>query len=190
MTSLDELLERGEQAARPGRTAGSALRRQLRWAVKAVPAAAALGAALTVVMLMLGFELWYPVAAAAILAGLVLHRRVAGLAAPRPVPQVGSLERDPDRPDPDGLVPALLQWHARLRWDRAGRCRSGRTLQPSLAELVDERLRQRHGFTRTSDPDRARALLGERLWWYLASPPARNLAPRDLAALLTVVEEL
>lgn len=189
MTSLDELLSRDRSGPEPDRSPAT---RHLRWAVKAVLAAAALGAALMVVLLVLGFSLWYPLAVATVLAGLLLHRTAAtlgtGPARPRPAARL--------LPEPDpgqtrtGLAPAVDRWQARLQWDRAGLWRSSRTLGPSLAELVDERLRQRHGCTRASDPDRARALLGERLWRYLADPAARTPPPRELAALLTTVEAL
>lgn len=189
MTSLDDLLERGDGGGRPA-AQRSLVRQQLGWTVKAIAAAAALAAALTVVLLVLEIRLWYPVVAAAILAGLVLHRVVSRLAVVVPCQPAADLELDPGQDDPDGLGPAVHRWQARLRWDRAGLWRSGRTLHPGLAELVDERLRLRHGCTRASDPDRARTLLGERLWSYLADPAARIPAPRDLAAMLTTVEEL
>jgi hypothetical protein len=187
LTSLDDLLDRGSQEHR---REGSALRRHLGWAVRATLTAAALGAALVVMLLVLGVELWYPLAAAAVLAALGLHRTVAGLRPATAGREVSDLERDPRERDPDGLAPAVHRWHAQLRWDRSGLWRSGRSLRPDLAELVDERLRQRHGCTRASDPDRARRLLGERLWSYLADPAARTPSPRDLATMLTTVEEL
>ncbi|WP_460913745.1 hypothetical protein [Plantactinospora veratri] len=59
-----------------------------------------------------------------------------------------------------------------------------------LAELVDELLRQRHGVTRASDPERARGLLGEPLWNFLDTPPKRTPAPRDLAAIVAQLEKL
>lgn len=177
MTSLDDLLDQGSRE--PVRRRGLP---QLRWAVKALVASAALGAALTAVLIVLGFRMAYPVAAAGILAALTLHRVVTGLRVPRRLRQVDNLEREPGRHATDGLAPAVLRWHARLSRKR--------TLRAGLAELVDERLRQRHGCTLADDPDRARRLLGERLWSYLADPTARTPSSRDLAAMLTTVEEL
>lgn len=177
MTSLDDLLERGAREPVPRRGLP-----YLRWAVKASVASAALGAALVAVLIVLGFRVAYPVAATSILAALTLHRLVAGLRVPRRPRQVGNLEREPGRTASDGLAPAVLRWQARLRRRRA--------LQPSLAELVDQRLRQRHGCTLADDPGRARTLLGEKLWSYLADPAARPPSSRDLAAMLTTVEEL
>jgi hypothetical protein len=178
MTSLDDLLDRGAREAATRRS-----RPHLRWAVKAVLASAALAAALVVVLIVLGYRVSYPVAAAAMFAALTLHRIVVGLRVPRRRPrQVDNLEREAGQESRDGLPPAVLGWHARLSRKR--------TLRPSLAELVDERLRQRHGCTLAEDPGRARTLLGERLWSYLADPASRTPAPRDLAAMLTTVEEL
>jgi hypothetical protein len=181
---LDDLLEWGDGGRAVPAAQPPLVRQHLAWAVKATLAALALAAAVTVVLLVLEVRLWYPAVAAAILAGLVLHRIVARLGVRTPTRQVDNLEREPGEGNPDGLGPAVHRWQARLR--RAGRT----TLQPGVAELVDERLRQRHGCTRGSDPDRARALLGERLWSYLADPAARTPAPRELAAMLTTVEEL
>jgi hypothetical protein len=190
VTSLDELLEEGDRGRRQAAERSRGWRRQLGWAVKATLAAAALGAALSVVLLVLDIEMWYPLAAAGILAVLVLHRIVARLEVAPPHRRAEDPEREPDSADPDGLRPAVHQWQVRLGGDRAAAVRAGRALRPPLAELVDERLRQRHGCTRASDPGQARALLGERLWAYLADPAARTPSPRDLAAMLTVVEAL
>jgi len=57
----------------------------------------------------------------------------------------------------DGVLVAIRRWDRRLANTDSG-------LSESLGELADERLRQRHGITRASDPDRARALLGEPVW--------------------------
>jgi hypothetical protein len=177
VTSLDDLLDRGapDSATRHPRS-------HLRWAVKAALGSAALAAALVVVLIVLGLRLSYPVAAAGMFAALTLHRVVAGIRAPRRNRRVDNLEREPGQGHRDGLWPAVNRWHVRIGRKRA--------LQPSLAELVDERLRQRHGCTRAEDPGRARTLLGERLWSYLADPAARTPSPRELAAMLTTVEEL
>ena len=56
--------------------------------------------------------------------------------------------------------------------------------------LADERLRQRHGISRTGDPRRARELMGERLWAFLYAPPARPPNPRELAAVVEDMERL
>ncbi|MEK8108056.1 hypothetical protein NKG94_29450 [Micromonospora sp. M12] len=51
-------------------------------------------------------------------------------------------------------------------------------------------MRLKHGVTRESDPARARALLGDRLWTFLETPPRRTPSPRDLAAIVAELEKL
>lgn len=111
--------------------------------------------------------------------------------APPPLPR--PRRRADGRGDPrgtDGLREAVRRWELRL--DRAqsdGSAFSSNVL-PLLAELTDERLRQRHGITRASDPQRARELLGEPLWRMLAEPDRRPPKARDLAAQVTTLEQL
>lgn len=97
---------------------------------------------------------------------------------------------DPSAPGTDALREAVRRWEMRL--DRAQADGSGYSsnVLPVLAELTDERLRQRHGITRASDPQRARELLGEALWQTLADPGRRLPKPRDLAAAVTTLEQL
>ena len=61
---------------------------------------------------------------------------------------------------------------------------------PRIGELADERLRQRHGLTRASDPHRARQLLGEEAWQFLHTRPRRKVNPRDVASIVAKVEGL
>ena len=89
----------------------------------------------------------------------------------------------------DALRPAVARWERLLT--RAGADGgSARAIHRTLVELADERLRQRHSLTRTADPVKAKALLGDALWDYLATPPTRNLAPRDAAAYVQSLERL
>jgi hypothetical protein len=62
----------------------------------------------------------------------------------------------------DGVLAAVRHWDRRLA--DTGRGPTDQRLSLALGELADERLRQRHGLTRASDPARARALLGEAVW--------------------------
>lgn len=194
MSSLDDLFDRDEQRRADRRSGGVGTRvwPLLRWALAAAAGAALLGGGLALVLYALGIALWYPLVPAGVFAVLVLRRSLVGLAAPPAGWRAGPAADPPadDPADPDGLVPAVYRWISRVRWERAGLWRSSRALQPHLAELVDERLRQRHGCTRASEPERARRLLGDRLWTYLANPAARTPPPRELAAMLTTVEEL
>lgn len=84
----------------------------------------------------------------------------------------------------DGVVAAVRQWDRRLANTDQG-------LGRSLGELADERLRQRHGITRASDPTRARTLLGEPVWALLGTAGAavageRSVSARDPARRSTV----
>jgi hypothetical protein len=90
----------------------------------------------------------------------------------------------------DGLRYAIGRWDERLVWAERDGSRFGHLVVPRLADIVDERLRQRHGISRTNEPERARALLGEDLWTLLRDPPARVPDPRALASIVAKVEEL
>lgn len=90
--------------------------------------------------------------------------------------------------DHDGVAVAVDRWAGRLAMSGSG---SGRlVIKTVLGDLVDERLRLRHGFTRASDPDRAREMMGESLWRMLQNPSAGGHIPRDMAALVQRIEEL
>jgi len=90
----------------------------------------------------------------------------------------------------DGLWAAVSRWDNRLGWTYRDPARFDSQVRPLLGELVDERLRQRYGFTRASDPQRARAVLGEPLWTFLATPVTRSPTPRDLAEVARQMEAL
>jgi hypothetical protein len=93
-------------------------------------------------------------------------------------------------PTVDGLYAASARWDNRLSWTQRDAERFDGQVRPSLGELVDERLRQRHGLTRTGDPARARALLGDPLWTFLTTPVTRSPTPKLLAAVIQRMEEL
>ena len=89
----------------------------------------------------------------------------------------------------DGIAVAVGRWTSRL--GSAGEGRRGRAAQPTwLGELVDERLRLHHGFTRATDPRRAREMMGEHLWRMLHNPSAGGPTPRDMATMVKWIEEL
>ena len=98
----------------------------------------------------------------------------------------------PDAATRDGLVTATTRWDNRLSWVRLQNDKGqfARSVQPRLIELVDERLRVRHGVVRVADPVRARALLGEQLWAFVTTPVPKNPTPRELAGLITLMEAL
>jgi hypothetical protein len=91
---------------------------------------------------------------------------------------------------PDGLRATVKRWETRLEWCYADNGAYNRKVLPLLADIVDERLRQRHGITRESDPAAARKLVGEPLWSFLAGPGRRPPAPRELANLIAWMERI
>jgi len=118
--------------------------------------------------------------------------------APPPVPKPSS----PPSGDPggdglyrwagtDSLRTAVRRWEQRLDWSQSDPDAFSRNVLPVLAELTDERLRLRHGITRSSDPRRARELLGESLWAVLGSNERlRPPRARDLAMYVETLERL
>ena len=188
-TSLDELLsaepERPRRRRPPAGQFGG--RQVLRLALLAAALAGAAWVVLYVVNVVIDYWFLFLVAAA-----LIAVRRVA--VAMRPDPDlVARPDRDPEAGDlafPARPFAEARRWADRLDWmDRdAGRFR--RRVRPALVQIVDERLRQRHGLTLNGDPGRARTLLGDPLWTVLTAPEPKAPTPRDLAALLARVEEL
>lgn len=90
----------------------------------------------------------------------------------------------------DSLRAAVRRWEQRLDWSQSDADRFSRNVLPVLAELTDERLRLRHGITRSSDPRRARELIGDPLWRVLADPGLRPPKRQDLATYVEVLERL
>lgn len=90
----------------------------------------------------------------------------------------------------DSLRAAVRRWEQRLQWSQSDADRFSRNVLPVLAELTDERLRLRHGITRTSDPRRARELIGEPMWKLLDDPGRRTPKAKELAAYVETLERL
>jgi hypothetical protein len=122
----------------------------------------------------------------------MLAGRVAAPPAPRLAnpPVAGTGDGRYDWQSGDALRSAVRQWENRLESAHADGAKFSRKVLPVLAELADERLRQRHGLTRASDPRRARELLGEPLWRTLHEPGRRLPKAREVAAYVTVLENL
>jgi hypothetical protein len=141
-----------------------------------------------------GFAVPYVLLVAVLLAGAGL-RRILGDLRPPPLrfvtdaPLVARAAVIPGELS-DGLELATIRWDNRLSFGERDAGRFASSIRPRITELVDERLRQRHGLTRASDPARARELLGEPLWELLHAPSVRNPSPRQLAAIIAKVEEL
>ena len=81
-----------------------------------------------------------------------------------PPPRAGGRAPAGEEPDAwnwdarDALRAAINGWERPLDWSSGNRERFTERILPRLGELADERLRQRHGLTRESDPARARAM--------------------------------
>ncbi|MFG1673267.1 hypothetical protein [Micromonospora sp. NPDC049282] len=191
-TSIDDLLTSGEEptggAERPSGGRARAL-------LRTVLVTAAVVAVILVGLRAVGLRVPIWIIVAGVLAVLAVRRVTAALSPPPP-PRAGA--RAPAGEEPgtwnwsarDALRTAINGWERPLDWCADNRERFTSRVLPRLGELADERLRQRHGVTRESDPARARALLGEPLWTFLGTPVRRPPTPRDLAAIVAELEKL
>jgi hypothetical protein len=130
-----------------------------------------------------------------VLLSVQLLRRCTQWVDARPIPRglrEPSLEHEGDGAPPDGMRLAVARWDTRLSWVRVQHDphQFARTVQPRLVQLVDERLRLRHGVVRSADPARARAVLGDPLWTFMTTPVRANVTPADLARLIRQMEEI
>jgi hypothetical protein len=195
LASIDDLLGDSDdpgpdsQPAEPSRSPTWASRLFRRALVAAIAAGAA-----DVVLLPLGLRVPYMLLFAVFFALFAVRRALRAVEAPRltvgakaPAPAIGGVH--PDELS-DGLQSALSRWDARLSWSERDLQRFDSTVRARLAEIADERLRQRHGVTRDADPRRARDLMSERLWTFLFSPVARTPKPQELAAIVDDMEKL
>ena len=195
-TTLDDLLSAGDEpepeAARP------ATDTLWWWLLKAVLWSVLLALPIWYVARSAGFATPYPLVAMVLLVARVLRallRWVAPQALPntliRPSAELISADQA-EASKRDGLVMATRRWETRLSFSRlhGDRNQFARTVQPKLVELIDERLRLRHGLTRAGDPERARAVLGEPLWHFVTVPVRKNLSLRDVTELITLMEAL
>ena len=141
-----------------------------------------------------GLQVSLLILVAGVFAVFVVRRVVAALAPP---PSTGTRATATDDDDAtwnggarDALRTAINGWEWPLDWSATRPERFSGVILPRLAELADERLRLKHAVTRESDPARARALLGDRLWTFLESPPRRPPSPRDLAVIVAELEKI
>lgn len=191
-TSIDDLLSFGEEPAgepderRPAR---------LRPVLRTLAVTAAIVVVVVVLLRAVGLQVSLWIIVAAVLAVLAV-RRVTGALSPPPPPRAGARAPAGEEPESwnwaarDALRAAINGWERPLDWCAGNPERFTERILPRLGELADERLRQQHGITRESDPARARALLGEPLWTFLATPSRRPPSPRDLAAIVAELEKL
>ncbi|MEV4414422.1 hypothetical protein [Catellatospora sp. NPDC049609] len=117
-------------------------------------------------------------------------RMARSLKAPLPPRRAGRTAAEDQSEVTDGLRLAVARWETILEWSHTDGARFQRRVQPRLAELVDERLRQRHGVNRATEPERARRLLGDPLWTFLTVPSKRPPSPRELDVIVNALERL
>lgn len=172
------------------------------WLVGAVLTAFISSAVVYMVLNIVGLRAPYLLIAGACL-GVVLIRQVARTVAEPPWLAVGELVRPVvvrRRREPgaayeggDGIAASVRRWNRLLEWSVTGVVtdpgRFARTVGAPLGELVDERLRQHHGITRASDPERARAIVGENLWALLGTP-RRVPSYREVAAAVADLDRI
>jgi hypothetical protein len=196
-TPIDDLLEYEEEPA-PKPT--SHREPPSRWLIKAVLLSLAGGLIGYGLLRFAGADVPYPFLVALAFTLLALRRVLRELAVV-PVPE--TLRKQPPPPseggaggggwdERDGLRLAVTGWATRLAWlhSRTDPRQFVRNVQPRLVQIIDERLRLRHGITLDADPERARELLGGPLWTFVSSPVPKNPTPRELATLVKHMEEL
>ncbi|MGW3896897.1 hypothetical protein ACWD6L_17045 [Micromonospora profundi] len=189
--SIDDLLTFEEERARSDdRGRGGRAGRVLR----ALAANAAVVVVLIVGLRAVGLKVSLVILIAGVFAVFAVRRVAAALA-----PPAGGKSRTPAVRYDDGtwnwgardaLRAAINGWELPLDWSTTRPERFSGVILPRLGELADERLRLKHAVTRESDPVRARALLGDRLWTFLETPPRRPPSPRDLAVIVAELEKI
>jgi hypothetical protein len=209
MVGIDELLDLGgEPLADPAEDKPVRVRRRFdgRWWLVKTAQSLGIGAAVWALLYVARFSVPYPLVAAVVMAIVVLYGglvevreeplppEVTGRGLPLVVDEagnpgpVGSLRNSVLTSD--GLRYAVGRWEDRFVWGERDPHRFAQLVVPRLADIVDERLRQRHSLTRAGDAARVRELLGEDLWAFLHNPPARVPDPRVVASIIARVEEL
>lgn len=121
---------------------------------------------------------------------LVLIWRLSKRLRPPPAPRQAGRHHEEKVTVQDGLRLAIARWDTLLDWSHSDARRFNRKVVPRIAEVVDERLRQRHGITRTGDPQRARQIIGDPLWTLLTEPSRRAPHPSELDQLVTALEKI
>lgn len=105
-----------------------------------------------------------------------------------PAPATARIPAD----DEGGAYADLFFIEYRLSWGAGDPGRFDDRVRPTLVRLADERLRQRRGIDRARDPERARQIVGERLWT-LMTPAARTTRrPRapEVAEFIAAIEAI
>ncbi len=188
--SIDDLLTAGHE--QDGRVAGPAEHPWLALAARTVLPSAGIALAAYLLLRLAGRTVPFLLLLAVVLAGFV-GRRITRTLVPPPTLAVPVAE-EVDAPaygHPDRPFAEARRWEERLHWIANHADQFDRAVRPAIATVVDERLRLRYSVTRAGDPGRAREILGQRLWEFLAERPRpRALTAAELSALITEAEAL
>jgi hypothetical protein len=188
--SLDQLFTEGEEHGDP--------RQRKRWIpgpVRDLMFAALIGGGIFAVLRV--FTLVVPVVL--LISGayaILLLRRAVRRIGPVPLPDTltgslwGRASAGDDPSQLDGVVRVVRRWEARFGWTERDHVRFGTAVLPRLAEVVEERLRHRHGISLYAQPDLARVLVGPELWTFLNAPVRRSPTPQELAVLVAEMEKI
>jgi hypothetical protein len=212
VVGLDELFDVGRSAPRPDARPPRRPSRpfDVRWWVRRLFVAVALTVVGCGVAYVAGYEVSVPLVLLSIVAIQVIREVLvqvhadelpaavtgAGLAparlAPPPTPsaRTGRRELRDSVPSGDGILLAVAKWDDRFVWGERDPGRFAAVVVPRFTDLVDARLRQRHGITLAGAPEQARRLVGEELWQLLHYTPSRVPSPQDIASIVAKVEAL
>jgi hypothetical protein len=191
--SLDDLLRYEEDEPTPHRARTPPWR--YRWVIAPVVISAVGAFVGDLLLRVAGLAVPYALLFMVLLVAQLLYRTLRWLDQ-QPVPaglRLPIVAPDDGVPPPaDGLQLAVARWDTRLAWVRMQRDphQFARTIQPRLIQLVDERLRLRHGVVRSADPARARAILSGPLWAFMTTAVLNSVTPTDLAQLIRQMEEI
>jgi hypothetical protein len=112
--------------------------------------------------------------------------RLARLVVPPPDP-LGELRLDEERDE--GLL-LLTSLESKLSWGATDRDRFRDRVRPVLVTLATDLLQTRRGVDPRTEPDRARAILGDPLWQLMTRAPARSPSPAELSRLVDALERI
>ncbi|WP_432979994.1 hypothetical protein [Dactylosporangium sp. CA-233914] len=215
VVGLDELFDGGrpvprrEQPPRPARRPSRPF--DWRWWVRRLFVAVALTTVGFGILYFVGYVVSYPLLLLTIVAIQVLREMLQQVRAEELPATVtgagleptGARPRDPARdsnptrrelrdaiPSGDGILLAVAKWDDRFVWGERDPGRFAAVVVPRFTDLVDARLRQRHGITLSGNPEQARRLVGEDLWKLLHYTPSRVPSPQDIASIVAKVEAL
>ncbi|MGI5245508.1 hypothetical protein [Dactylosporangium sp. CA-139066] len=211
VVGLDELFDVGRSAPRPDARPSRRPSRPFdtRWWIRRLFIAVALTVVGCGVLYVAGYQVSIPLVLLSIVAVQVMRQMLvqvhaddlppavtgSGLAPARLEPpgrpeRTGRRELRDAVPSGDGILLAVAKWDDRFVWGERDPGRFAAVVVPRFTDLVDARLRQRHGITLAGAPEQARRLVGEELWQLLHYTPSRVPSPQDIASIVAKVEAL